>query len=278
MTSQQSAWQRKLELGFGITALVLFCLHILAILAAQAGVLQNEILQKSSVVLAISTPFTIILLYEVLQLGLSFRKPLIYSILIQLELISLIYIRKVFEMFAHIDTTLVTNTTTAFVAELTLTLISSIALFAVVYYIFWLLQRGKLQFHTEPMFIVKVKRMIAGILLVGSVLTLLAYANQYILPDVGTYILQGINLSSFFINVFTLMIVADVVLFILAFLYRESYFEVFENAVFVASALVIRFTLTLQTPFDALLVFLGCGLIISIIWFHSREQYAVLVQ
>jgi uncharacterized membrane protein len=63
--------------------------------------------------------------------------------------------------------------------------------------------------------------------------------------------------SFFYTDVFTVMIFTDVLIVILSLMVSDRYELVFRNGAFVISTILIRFSLTAQSPFGALLALMG---------------------
>ena len=69
------------------------------------------------------------------------------------------------------------------------------------------------------------------------------------------------NINSFFYtDVFTVMIFTDVLIVILSLAVSDRYELVFRNGAFVISTILIRFSLTANLPYGALLALRGCCL------------------
>lgn len=245
--------RRKLELIFAITALVGFFLHLAAITLAQTGLVTNSYLAEQNIISAITTPFTVILIYEVILLVISFKRPIIHSLLIQFEVISLIFLRDTFKVFSEYQN-LVNGGFRPLTEDIVLTLIISFALFAVVRFMQWLMERDHSLCEQETHVVQKVKKLLTAFLLGGLLVLFVDYLAQFTPAEFLVYVGDGFPLTDFFVGVFTMMIIADVLQFVLTFIEKQTYAQLFRIAAFLISAILIRSALTVPHPQDLILV------------------------
>jgi len=257
------------ELLVGIVALLGFIVHLALISSAKAGVLQSETLASTSILAAIGTPFTIIIIYEMLQLGASVKEPLLESVLFQFEIISLILIRNVFKLFADFET--------KYEQSPEQLLIHLIPLIAGSMFLYWtvryLLKNIPVLRPIEtslPSGLLRLKQILSFSLIILISLAFLNYLLGFTFDDLLLYINQGFDLKPFFEAVFTLLIVADILVFLLTFIFGSSYAGFFENALLIVTAIVIRYSLTVAFPYDVLMVVLGCFVLLMTLFVKKR--------
>src|SRR5690606_36373419 len=109
-----------------------------------------------------------------------------------------------------------------------------------------------------PKGILRLKQLLSPALIILIVAALADYVSGYSLEDLLLYINQGFNLRPFFETVFTLLIVADIFVFLLTFIFGSSYAGFFENALQIVTAIIIRYSLTVEFPYDIAMVLIGC--------------------
>ena len=90
----------------------------------------------------------------------------------------------------------------------------------------------------------------------GLTVVLLGIAVQRVIEFISGP--ARVNLNSFFYtDVFTVMIFTDVLIVILSLMVSDRYELVFRNGAFVISTILIRFSLTAESPYGALLALMG---------------------
>ena len=94
------------------------------------------------------------------------------------------------------------------------------------------------------------------VIALGLAVLLLAVAIRRVIEFLSTS--PGVNINSFFYtDVFTVMIFTDVLIVILSLAVSDRYELVFRNGAFVISTILIRFSLTANFPYGALLALMG---------------------
>ncbi len=254
---------RKLEIIFAFLASITFIIHISSILLAKAEIINNELLKSSSLIVSITTPFTIILIYEIIELAISFKKPLINSVIQQFEIISLIYVRNIFKTFAELET-LKDGVLEDLIREIILILTIGIILFITVKIMTKLIKTNKKLISKEPVQISKFKILTSIIVLSGSLIIIFNYFAKSSFSDFITYSNDRFKLTNVFGSIFTLMILADIINFLLTFFYNDKYSQLFRNAVYILATIIIRLSIAVPQPYDILLVLISIVITITI--------------
>ncbi len=237
-------------------------------------------------VAAISTPFNVILFYEVLTLIAALPASTTRSIANQFEIVSLIFIRDVFNDIAavsgpewlhqHLPETLslVFDMGAGLLMFVLVTVFQHVALRQVQ-------MPGTEQYLASRKKFIEQKRMIAT----GLAALFLALAAYCLLRTLivtyesvarGQEITMG-STGSFYRDVFTVMIFADITVAILSLRLTDRYEMVFRNAAYVTSIILIRFSLMERRPYGAGLALLATifAIITSLIFnYHSRIRLA----
>ena len=209
---------------------------------------------------AIATPFSFILFYEVLVLISAVPESTTQSIAKQFEIVSLIFIRGFFKDIATIDVENLRAPAVDLIPAFVEGSAGLLMFLLVAAFRHAAMRRGKGQ-GSRPSealarFIERKKLLALGltVLFVSlAVRSILDYAMQ-----VYGEVQRGVSFSlapptTFYSNVFTVMIFTDVLILILSLLVSDSYEMVFRNAAFVISTILIRFSLTAAHPYGALL-------------------------
>jgi hypothetical protein len=239
--------------GFAIHLILIFLARTLAhppLLIAEAG--QNYLT-------AISTPFNFILFYEVLTLIAALPASTTRSIASQFEIVSLIYIRDVFKDIGKAGDLALQHRVSMETLPLFVDMWAGFLMFFLVTVFQHVAQtrsgasvtsmptRGTLRFIAQ-------KRLVAASL--ATLLMGMAAYNLGVLAFAAGKILmtgQGTldTSTTYYNDVFTVMIFTDVLILILSLVVSGQYSMVFRNAAFVVSIILIRFSLTEGYPYGA---------------------------
>jgi hypothetical protein len=234
---------------------------------------------------AISTPFSFILFYEVLTLIAALPASTTRSIANQFEIISLIFIRNVFKDIAAASSNLVNgHRLTQEAMPVFLDMWAALLMFLLVaIFQYVALQRVRSPGNAErtqglERFITQKKVVAVG--LATLLLAMAAYnlvlfmLNIYRVLRTGQSNIVELPLT-FYNDLFTVMIFTDVLILILSLVVSGQYEMVFRNAAFVVSIILIRFSMTEEHPYSAILALLamafGIGTLL-VFNFHSRIQ------
>jgi hypothetical protein len=234
---------------------------------------------------AISTPFSFILFYEVLTLIAALPASTTRSIANQFEIISLIFIRDVFKDIASSSGLVTGHRLTQEAIPLFVDMWAALLMFFLVA-VFQHVALQRVRPHGTPersrgleRFITQKKVVAIG--LAALLLGMAAY--NFILFSINSLrVLQtGIDnplepSTTYYNDLFTVMIFTDVLILILSLVVSGQYEMVFRNAAFVVSIILIRFSLTEQYPYGALLALLAMvfGILTLLVFnFHMKIQH-----
>ena len=208
---------------------------------------------------AIATPFNIILFYEVLTLIGALPSSTTKSIASQYEIVSLIFIREVLRDIGNIGDLIATQQITAKTLPLFLNMWGGMVMYllvAVFRHVATQRQNRSLMQIPSPAtqrMIQQKKAVAAGL---AVLLTGMAVWNVGLFCRTALRILrtgQGTleSATTFYNDLFTVMVFTDVLVLILLLLFSGRYEMVFRNAAFVVSIVIIRFALTGGYPYGA---------------------------
>jgi len=206
---------------------------------------------------AIYTPFSFVLFYEVLMLIGALPQSTTQSIAKQYEIVSLIFMRGFFKDIAELHGTSEIASLSPEVWPALTNVTAGLLMFLLVTVFVHAAQRRPQDERPESemaeleKFIARKKLIALGL----TILLLLVALKRVIEFALGT---EGVNLNSFFYtDVFTVMIFTDVLIVILSLAVSDRYEMVFRNGAFVISTILIRLSLTAETPYGAALALLG---------------------
>jgi hypothetical protein len=208
---------------------------------------------------AISTPFNFILFYEVLTLIAALPASTTRSIASQFEIVSLIFIRDVFRDIAKAGDLVMEHKLTTETLPMFLDMWAGFLMFLLVAVFQHVARRreatsgGAIPSRETLRFISQKRVISAGLAIL--LLAMAAYNLGIFLIGVGHMVITGQGglegTTTFYNDVFTVMIFTDVLVLILSLVISGRYEMVFRNAAFVVSIILIRFSLTEGYPYGA---------------------------
>lgn len=208
---------------------------------------------------AISTPFNFILFYEVLTLIAALPASTTRSIASQFEIVSLIFIRDVFRDIAKASDLVTIHKLTPESLPMFLDMWAGFLMYLLVAVFKHVAERRETTSvkaipSAETLRFISQKQMIAAGLAI-LLLAMAAYNLSIFLLGVARMLMTGQGglegTTTFYNDVFTVMIFTDVLVLILSLVISGRYEMVFRNAAFVVSIILIRFSLTEGYPFGA---------------------------
>ncbi len=265
-------------------AIFAFCLHLFLIFIGNTFTTGIDIIDNanSSYISAIFTPFSVILFFEVFLLILSIPKSMSKSLAIQYEIISLIVIWRVFKDGSNLDEVASFAFNSEVFTNIMLDITFGIILFALVTVFYRTIKNRNEEDEIEnKKNLQKFQKIKKGISL-GLSAILILFAFTYLIRWLSDLI-NGIPTDLFdlqqlfFQDLFTVMIFTDILLVLLSYLFMDRYEQIFRNAAFIISTIFIRFSLTVDRPFDLFLTVLALtiGILVSFIFnsFVKAKDY-----
>ncbi len=251
--------RRKIE-NFTIwSATVGFIFHLSLVLLNNYSIINigNESLLLTNPISAIYTPFSIILYYEIFLLIFYLPRSFTTSILKQFEIISLIIIRRIFydipklnldsnDWFQNPDN-----------LQITYDLVSILILFFLIYLFNFV--KSKIENRKG---IKNIDRFIDS----KKIISVILIPVMIILFIIGLYNLFSIGQSSdfassfyyvnevFYNTFFSILIIADVFILLLSFLYTERYSQIMRNTGFIICTILIRLSFSSSGITNLLLI------------------------
>lgn len=220
---------------------------------------------------AIYTPFSFILFYEVFALVLALPRSFTSSVGVQLQLISLIVIRRIFGDIGHLDHISTLTLDSKWVRLLGFDMLAALVMFfGVILFSRVSESVPDAREFEDPQAFIRIKRaitfLLAGLLFVLAAVTLIRYsvvAIQAIAAAEPVTINENIV---FYREMFTVMVFADVAVLLASLAYSHRFELVFRNAGFVISTILIRLSLSIPRPIDLLFVLAALAFAIAILY------------
>ena len=246
-TLSESARKRSEQWVFFI-ALASFFVHLALIGLNYLGIFGNNSIDLlSDPIVAIYTPFSFILVYEVYLLIYFLPASITQYIAKQYEIITLIVIRRIFKDISDLELTAnwFQNKESL---QFTYDIFTTLMLFALLFVFYLLMKKASRPQTKAPdaalsQFIAIKKHL--SVLLVPVFLILALFSFGTWLMDMVQFDNElsapGGNLNNvFFDDFFTVLILADVLLLIFSFVHRQSFAKVIRNSGFIISTVMLK--------------------------------------
>ena len=236
--------RKKIE-GFTIwSASIGFIFHLSLVLLNNNSIINigNESLLLTNPISAIYTPFSIILYYEIFLLIFYLPRSFTTSILKQFEIISLIVIRRIFYDIPKLDLESNNWFENADNLQITYDLICILILFFLIYLFNYVKTNIDIKKAKNIDKFVDSKKIISVLLIpVMIVLFIIGLYNWYSIGISTNFASSFYYVNEVFYNTFfSILIIADVFILLLSFLYTERYSQIMRNTGFIICTILIR--------------------------------------
>lgn len=270
--------KKKLEKSIIYISIISFLVHLFLILITDLGFINikdfSGLLQKP--IVAIYTPFSFILLYEVYLLVYYLPKSTTKYIGKQYEIVTLIVIRRIFKDIYNI------KFTTNWFSEkddilVTLDILAVLILFYLIYVFYKIVdvkQKTVISFDVENF--IKIKKGLAALLI--PVMLILAAYNLFFWTYENFFTANHIELSLkninkiFFDDFFTILILVDVLILLFSFLYTDKFNQVIRNSGFIISTILIKFSFQIEGIFNAITIVFAVLFGVLILYLHNKYE------
>ena len=237
---------RKIIESFTIwSATIGFIFHLSLVLLNNYSIINigNESLLLTNPISAIYTPFSIILYYEIFLLIYFLPRSFTTSILKQFEIISLIIIRRIFYDIPKLNLDSGNWFNNPDNLQITYDLICILILFFLIY--LFNLVKSRIENKKGNKSITKFidSRKIISIALIPVMLCLfiIGIYNWYSIGMDSNFASSFYYVNEVFYNTFfSILIIADVFILLLSFLYTERYSQIMRNTGFIICTILIR--------------------------------------
>ena len=237
---------RKIIESFTIwSATIGFIFHLSLVLLNNYSIINigNESLLLTNPISAIYTPFSIILYYEIFLLIYFLPRSFTTSILKQFEIISLIIIRRIFYDIPKLDLDSGNWFNSPDNLQITYDLICILILFFLIYLFNLVKSRieNKKGNKSITKFIDSKKIISIALIPVMLCLFIIGIYNWYSIGMDSNFASSFYYVNEVFYNTFfSILIIADVFILLLSFLYTERYSQIMRNTGFIICTILIR--------------------------------------
>ena len=236
--------RKKIESFTIWSASIGFIFHLSLVLLNNNSIINigNESLLLTNPISAIYTPFSIILYYEIFLLIFYLPRSFTTSILKQFEIISLIVIRRIYYDIPKLDLGSNNWFENADNLQITYDLICILILFFLIY----------LFNYVKTNIDIKKTKNIDKFIDSKKIISVLLIPVMIVLFTIGLYNWYSIGISTnfassfyyvnevFYNTFFSILIIADVFILLLSFLYTERYSQIMRNTGFIICTILIR--------------------------------------
>lgn len=265
-----------IAIGSFVIHLLLICLGILELLPDYL----NSKLSKS-LISAIYTPFSFILIYEVYLLVFYISKSTSIYITKQYEIITLIVIRRLFKDLSNLDL----NSewfNDKYDLQFTYDIVTAFALFLLIYY-FNILTRKQQKIRNRAVLdkkntiiFITAKKLIASILVpvvFGMAIFSLGKWTYEIISSFNQtdYGIQDVN-SIFFDEFFTILILTDVLLLLFTFITTDQFNRTIRNSGFIISTILIRLSFGVDGIVNNVLILVAVVFGVLLLWVNNKYE------
>ena len=233
---------------------------------------------------AIYTPFSILLVYEAYLMIYYLRRSNTIYIAKQYEVISLILIRGLFKDMASLDLKIATWSSQhnlEFAADIILVVLA----FYLVYWFYRLSGTYKYadfeameQKEIGPRLkqFIQAKNYLSFVLFVVFVILGFQSFFTWIVPTfqhIEQANMVAVN-AIFFEQFYNFLIISDVIILLLSFLYSDNFPVIIRNSSFVISTIMLKLSFTAEGLLSQILIFLGIGF--GVLMLHVHNKYKAL--
>ena len=236
--------RKKIESFTIWSASIGFIFHLSLVLLNNNSIINigNESLLLTNPISAIYTPFSIILYYEIFLLIFYLPRSFTTSILKQFEIISLIVIRRIFYDIPKLDLGSNNWFENADNLQITYDLICILILFFLIYLFNYVKSNINIKRTKNIDKFIDSKKIISVLLIpVMIVLFIIGLYNWYSIGISTNFASSFYYVNEIFYNTFfSILIIADVFILLLSFLYTERYSQIMRNTGFIICTILIR--------------------------------------
>ena len=250
--------RKKIESFTIWSASIGFIFHLSLVLLNNNSIINigNESLLLTNPISAIYTPFSIILYYEIFLLIFYLPRSFTTSILKQFEIISLIVIRRIFYDIPKLDLGSNNWFENADNLQITYDLICILILFFLIYLFNYVKTNIDIKKTKNIDKFIDSKKIISVLLIpVMIVLFIIGIYNWYSIGLSTNFASSFYYVNEVFYNTFfSILIIADVFILLLSFLYTERYSQIMRNTGFIICTILIRLSFSSSGLTNLLLI------------------------
>lgn len=257
-----------------VTALILFVLNIVFVLFETYLPIDFNFIESTNLLSTLSTPFSIILLFEIFLVICAIAVSFEDSVGLQYQTISLLVLRNIFKDISNITDLSIYSIE---LQTLMLDMVAALLFFVLVIRYFAL--RKKIKNSTKVERIdknhIEIKKMASFFALLIFVILLLLSILSVDLNQFNFDFYYFLNIPEFLNSIFTVLILIDIGLLIISYLSHHHYEILFINGGLIVSIIITRLALTVDGYLGTLFSLGGIlfGVIIYNIYYYSIKVF-----
>jgi len=265
--------KKSIERSILIISLISFLIHLLLISLAKNNIVfssENSILK--SPIMAIYTPFSFILIYEIYLLIYYLPRSITLYISKQYEIIALIVIRRLFKDISEMETSI-----SLFSSTINQNVFIDLSLTILLFFLIYLFRKNSLSLSSKNLNssmirFIEIKKWIAVFLIPAfSIMAIYNLAlwigDTFIKTNVVNN--QSIN-NIFFADFFQVLILVDVFLLIFSFFHSDLFHKIMRNSGFIISTILLRMSFLYEGFSNAIMIISALLFGLLILYIHNK--------
>ena len=265
--------KKSIERSILVISLISFLIHLLLIFLAKNNLVfssENSILK--SPIMAIYTPFSFILIYEIYLLVYYLPRSITLYISKQYEIIALIVIRRLFKDISEMETS-----TSLFSSTINQNVFIDLSLTILLFFLIYLFRKNSLSLSSKNLNssmirFIEIKKWIAVFLIPAfSIMAIYNLAlwigDTFIKTNVVNN--QSIN-NIFFADFFQVLILVDVFLLIFSFFHSDLFHKIMRNSGFIISTILLRMSFLYEGFSNAVMIISALLFGLLILYIHNK--------
>jgi len=276
--------KHRLERTITLIAIGGFLVHLLLILLVGWGWIDlgetNKLLKNP--ISAIYTPFSFILIYEVYLLVYYLPHSITTYIGKQYQIITLILIRRLFKDLGNIELAAADWFSFKYDRQLIYDIVATLVLFMLIYLYNRMNRRREKKELADQSLAPNVQRFIRiktrfSCVLVPALFVLAAYSlgdwiyHSFFSLSMIVGNIRDVN-QVFFDDFFTLLILTDVLLLLISFIWVQEFRKIIRNSGFVISTILLKLSFSTEGILNPLLIIGAVAFGVGILWIHNLYE------
>ena len=265
--------KKSIEKSILVISLISFLIHLLLIFLANNNVVfssENSILK--SPIMAIYTPFSFILIYEIYLLIYYLPRSITLYISKQYEIIALIVIRRLFKDISEMETS-----TSLFSSTINQNVFIDLSLTILLFFLIYLFRKNSLSLSSKNLNssmirFIEIKKWIA-VFLIPAFSVMAIYNLSLWIGDtfIKTNVVNNQSINNiFFADFFQVLILVDVFLLIFSFFHSDLFHKIMRNSGFIISTILLRMSFLYEGFSNAIMIISALLFGLLILYIHNK--------
>ncbi len=265
--------KKSIEKSILVISLISFLIHLSLIFLANNNIVfssENSILK--SPIMAIYTPFSFILIYEIYLLIYYLPRSITLYISKQYEIIALIVIRRLFKDISEMETS-----TTLFSSTINQNVFIDLSLSILLFFLIYLFRKNSLSLSSKNLNssmirFIEIKKWIA-VFLIPAFSAMAIYNLSLWIGDtfIKTNVVNNQSINNiFFADFFQVLILVDVFLLIFSFFHSDLFHKIMRNSGFIISTILLRMSFLYDGFSNAIMIISALLFGLLILYIHNK--------